>query len=140
MTDSSMLRAIKFAANHDVKDGISWETDHNNELILFVVCSDFFFWGTTDSHIITDDSIDEWERAILDVSNIDPSSRGYGSLLYCCRQRSMRPQGLCYNAIPEVLWPLFDECGPERKVGLDNPKHHPNSNHTNGVAKCLMAS
>ena len=33
----------------------------------------------------------------------------------------MRPQGAYYPESDPETWPLFDDCGPEREVGLGNP-------------------
>lgn len=41
--------------------------------------------------------------------------------LFACKVMRMRPQGAAYSYIPEDLWDLFDEAGPERAVGFGNP-------------------
>lgn len=41
----------------------------------------------------------------------------------------MRPQGAYYKHIPEILWPLFNECGSEREAGLGNPCNIPDAGY-----------
>ncbi|UDL15984.1 hypothetical protein QEH42_gp234 [Microbacterium phage Pumpernickel] len=43
-------------------------------------------------------------------------------LLFAAKSRKMRPQGAYYKSIPENIWHLFDACGPEREVGMGNPR------------------
>jgi hypothetical protein len=58
-----------------------------------VLCNDFFFWARSDAVDVTEETLPELEKAILDSDNI------YGPLLYCARQREMRPQGAYYKTI-----------------------------------------
>ena len=46
----------------------------------------------------------------------------YGSILFCCRESKMRPQGAYYSSIPVKMHHLFNMCGGEREVSLGNPK------------------
>lgn len=49
--------------------------------------------------------------------------RGCVSDLFAARSRKMRPQGAAYKVrYPEELWGLFNAAGPEREVGLGNPR------------------
>ena len=41
-------------------------------------------------------------------------SGSWGVLLFCARERKMRPQKPYYELIPTELHALFDACGPER--------------------------
>jgi hypothetical protein len=44
--------------------------------------------------------------------------------LFVARVRNMRPQGAAYKVrYPEEIWGLFNAAGPEREVGLGNPRH-----------------
>lgn len=81
---------------------------------LFVNCNDLFFCGCDDAEEVTKDNIDILKEC-LEIS-LD-----YGSDLFCCRIRGMRPQGCLYSGIPEELHHHFDMCGPERIVDMDNP-------------------
>lgn len=43
--------------------------------------------------------------------------------LFAARVRSMRPQGAAYKVrYDKSIWPLFDACGPEREIGMGNPR------------------
>lgn len=43
--------------------------------------------------------------------------------LFAARARKMRPQGAAYKVrYPEPLWESFNAAGPEREVGLGNPR------------------
>jgi len=80
----------------------------------YIDCSDLFFWGMAEGEDI---ELEAFNQAVDDCNGNLP----VGSLLYCARQREMRPQGAYYSYFPEELWELFDACGPEREVGFGNP-------------------
>lgn len=82
-----------------------------------VNCNDFFWWGCGDGEDINIDTIDEFEKAIIDCNG----NEDIGSLLYCARRRKFRPQGAYYSSIPRDLWWLFHACGEKRKTGFGNP-------------------
>lgn len=84
---------------------------------LVANCSDFFFWGAADTEDVPENGLGDIQKAIDDCDgNLET-----GVLLFCARQRGMRPQGAYYTYIPKKLWPLFDSCGEERKVDSGNP-------------------
>ncbi len=93
---------------------------------FFAMCSDFFWWGGADAEEITPDNIGVLELAIADCY---ASDRVIGTCdavsLFCARVRKMRPQGAAYKSLDRKAWPLFDACGPEREVGMGNPRKHP---------------
>ena len=80
--------------------------------------SDLFYWGVADGVDIRNEDLPEFNQALIDCDN-DYEVAG---MLYCARKESMRPQGAIYRYIPKKLWPLFDACGPERKIDMFNPK------------------
>lgn len=90
-------------------------------------CSDVFYWGCADAEDIGPDDIDAYATAIGDVRPLI-SHQGpdrvvaFAGWLYAARRRNMRPQGAVYPGIPDELWYLFDAAGPEREIGLANPK------------------
>lgn len=104
-----------------------WRTDGEYAPVtLMINFNDLFLWGCSDVEELTEDNIDFLEDTVEEVSSLDP--RGdyvYAPILWVCRIRGMRPQGACYRFMPEYLWPLLDACGPEREVGLGNPKPRP---------------
>lgn len=81
-----------------------------------IVCSDLFFWGAADAVSVVPSQRGALTDCILLCDALEA-----GCELFCCRTRKMRPQGAAYSFIEKQLWPLFDECGPERKTGIGNP-------------------
>lgn len=79
----------------------------NNEISLWVNCSDLFFWACADGEDI---ELSE----LLDLAECYKLSPQYGNWLWCSRKRGMRPQTACYPYIPKEQWHLFDAAGPER--------------------------
>ena len=112
MKTESIFKVLKLIAENDLYDEIYWDTDFN----FYVLCNDLFYWATSDGEAITDDSVEEIEKAIKDTN------LAVWSWLYSCRLRKMRPQGGAYAYIDKIYWPLFDACGPERVVDLFNPE------------------
>ena len=107
--DCHVRRLLILAAQHDLYGELIWGTD----LKFSVICNDAFWWATADDEPITPDSIDAFETALTEGGDD-------GALLYCARQRRMRPQGAMYSYIDKANWPLFDACGPEREVKNGN--------------------
>lgn len=104
---------------------IFWNTNEGGSPIRFFVnCNDLFYWAMADCEEITADNIETLEQSTRAVMMVNPDYRAksYGSLLFCCRVRKMRPQGAYYEYIPENLHSLFNACGPERTVQFGNPK------------------
>ncbi len=100
-----VVRLLILAAQHDLYGELIWDTN----LKFSVICNDAFWWATADAEPITPDSVDALDAALTDGGDD-------GALLYCARQRRMRPQGAMYAYIDEANWALFDACGPEREV------------------------
>lgn len=120
-----IMRVLDITSIHrfDCAGELTWRTDGRYAPISFFVdCSDLFYWGCADSEPLTPENVDEFERAYEDLKAQFGYTMAsiYGSMLFCARQRKLRPQGCCYPD-DRALWPLFDECGPEREVGLGNP-------------------
>jgi len=86
----------------------------DGELVATVTCNDLFFWGVADCEKITDENVDVYLQSKIDDDIC-------GEWLFCCRVRSLRPQGAAYTYIDKKLWPLYDACGPERETGFGNP-------------------
>lgn len=127
LTDAEIKEVLLLSAFYDTED-IWWrwnEKDHS-VLQMFVNCSDFFFWGCSDSEEITSDNLPILKEAYQDMAELK-LDRNFQepNLLFCARIREMRPQGAYYKYLKEATWPLFDACGPAREVGLGNPKDHP---------------
>ena len=120
MSDLTMrvLRATAF----DNCDSIFWRTDDKYAPVTFLaICNDTFAWGTADCEQITEENV-----AVFEAASADCLAAGFSyftSSLFAARVRRQRPQGAFYRSLcgKEALVRLFDECGPEREVGLGNP-------------------
>jgi hypothetical protein len=108
---------FKLMRKYDKFHDLIWDDDLNFE----VICSDDFFWGSADGERVTSESLSQLEQAFKDCEKAVPDFGPlYGNMLYAARRRKMRPQGAAYPEY-KALWPLFDACGPERKIELGNP-------------------
>lgn len=110
-----ILKLLKLAANNDVMDILNWTED----LEFYINCNDIFFWACSDAEPISPNTLPQLEQAFKDGEGFD------GALLYCARQRKMRPQGAFYTCIDKEHWHLFDECGPQRETDFMNPRERP---------------
>lgn len=120
VTFDFLMQVLRTTARDNCND-IWWRTDGEYAPVsIFVNCSDLFWWGCADCEELTPDNIDVFEQAFVDVRAAGDRDGIYGSNLFCCRVRGMRPQGCCYPD-ERGLWPLFNACGPEREVGRGNP-------------------
>jgi len=123
----SFILEVLDAVAFDNCEEIWWRTDDEYAPVTFFVnCNDLFFWATSDCEKVTPENIHLLKKSFTDVEAIEEFSQLGGSL-FCCRSRKMRPQGAAYPK-DERLWPLFDECGPNRDVDKElfgNPKKHP---------------
>lgn len=82
-----------------------------------VGCNDIFFWGCADAEDINEETLPLYHKALEDCGE----NHEVAAMLYCARIRKERLQGAAYSFVPEVLWQLFHDCGPEREVGFGNP-------------------
>ncbi len=124
-------KVINLLINNDMYGEILWGRS-DGQINAAVMCSDIFFWGCSDAEELTEEALPVLEQAYKDCDAIvlevfangnELTGETFGSLLYCARQRKLRPQGACYKAVlPEELRPLFDACGPEREIDIGNPQ------------------
>lgn len=125
----TVLRAMRIfnGFNGPSSDELWWRTDDQYAPVtLLINCNDLFFWGCSDCETLTPANIGELEKAAEDMKALHPKGDyDEAGLLFCCRQRQMRPQGAYYAHIEKCWWPLFNLCGPERDTGLGNPKAIP---------------
>jgi len=117
-----VMRVLKLAERWDMYDNLTWITyEEYAPITFFINCSDLFFWGTADEEKLTPENIEQLEMALKDAEDACKYyGHIYGPILWCARMRKQRPQGAAYPSKRE-LWPLFDACGPERKIGFGNP-------------------
>lgn len=111
---SFLEKVMTFVAKHDLSWDISWTED----LKFFVLCNDFFFWACSDLEDLTEENFPEFVKAVEDAGTEGP-------LLFCARQKKMRPQGAFYKHLDKKNWHLFDACGEERKSDMANPEERP---------------
>ena len=105
----------------DVREDLIWHVT-DGRVHLAVNVSDIFAWGGADSEGITPATLPVLEKAWEDTRAI--GQEFLLAPLYAARMRGMRPQGAAY---PETVAAqgLFNACGPEREVGLGNPRPVP---------------
>lgn len=117
-----------FSLSHcDLYDGgLFWRVD-DGQLHLYANVSDVFAWGGADCEAITPDTLPALEQAYADLKAVEGDD--YTAELYAARQRGTRPQGAAYPSATHESWrqisALLDACGPERPLGLGNPKPAP---------------
>jgi hypothetical protein len=114
-------RVLDLFAQADIRDELLWFVD-GHQVVFHANVSDVFEWGCADAEPITPDRLPDLERSYADLAAV-------GALeclaeLYAARLRGMRPQGAAYPSKAGVCG-LFDACGPEREIGILNPRRHP---------------
>lgn len=99
--------------------------------------NDVFSWACAEGETVYGKDLPDIRKAIDDVATAmgkDTFSTIYGPMLWVARKNKLRPQGAAYPAAKcigdaqydwEALRVLFDECGPERKLGMGNPRPRP---------------
>lgn len=114
------------------KAGITPEFHLQDDVVRYMInCNDVFFWGASDAVEVTPDNLSVLEDSYADLKALggDNVAYYYTDLLFASRITGMRPQGCVYPKDREV-WPLLDECGPEREIELGNP-HKPEDQFIN---------
>lgn len=140
-----MMSIMKTTAKYHCYDDVIWRFD-GDDIHFFISCSDLFYWATGDEVEITSDNITLYEKAMEDC--VAKGKRYWGTSLFCCKSRMMRPQGAYYAYISPEVAPLFDECGPDRdsevgfgctkkrlyKTYAERAKTHPDEATANSIA------
>lgn len=131
MSESERLAFITrvmeiFSLSHADTYDLFWRVD-DGELKLYASISDVFAWGGSDCEGITPNSLAVLEQAYIDLKAVQAEE--FTAELYTARMRGMRPQGAWYPTGAHESWrqiyDLFNACGPERPIGLGNPKKPP---------------
>ena len=87
-------------------------------------CNDFFAWACADCEEVKEEDLPDLQRAIDDVIEAaGEDGRSWGTNLWVCRKREMRPQGAFYPGMPEAVRTFFNTAGPEREVNFFNPQN-----------------
>jgi hypothetical protein len=114
------LEVAKLVAKYDIQEGIFWHDD----LTVFALCDDTFWWATSDCEKIgSKEDVKLFEESVIDCNRVSEAAF-IGPQLYAARKRGSRPQGAAYPKHPALI-ALFDMCGPKRELNLDNPKDTP---------------
>lgn len=113
-----VLRIFEFGD----QEGLFWR-DFDGILHMYVLCSDVFFWGSADMEEITPENLPLLHETREELHKINQDMQL--DTLFCARVRKIRPQGALYKYLDEDTWHLFDDCGPERDVGIGNPHPQP---------------
>jgi hypothetical protein len=114
---------LALAAKADLGGDLLWRLE-DGRVHLAVDVSDVFAWGGADAEELSPDRVLLLERAYADLSAISGAAAAYTVDLFAARLRGMRPQGAAYPSDAEAR-ALFDACGPERELGLGNPRQPP---------------
>lgn len=93
------------------KGRLWWRTDDKYAPVtMFVNCNDLFFWATSDLQEITLDNINSLEETVKEVRSISDTAVEDAPLLWCCRQRKMKPQQPYYKHLDKNIHHLFNAC------------------------------
>mgnify|MGYP001016290637 CR=1 FL=1 len=127
------LTCIYFASKYNLEDAyISITKD--KQIITFINCNDFFYWGCADDEILNIDNLDLLKKSIYDCLKVNSK---LGFLLFCSRVRGMRPQGACYGYIDAGVHHLFDEAGPNRDNDVGNTSRSYPSNNFDTIVNSI---
>ncbi len=117
-TIEEVKAVVNAAFKHDID--LLWRVDDNNEIRAAINVNDVFFWGCSDAEEIEVEDLPELEKALEDGGYI------FGSYLFVCRKRGMRPQGawinLCAKNYDDFKAQPFLDAGPVREIDVGNPK------------------
>jgi len=126
-----LLRWFDITGRSETGDCFFWRTDGNYAPVTILAnCNDLFWWACADAEAVTPENIDVLAQSIADITVFYEAwrsaprdddrpppplvMRDLGVLLFCCRVRSMRPQGAFYKHFPPGVRELFDAAGPDR--------------------------
>lgn len=116
------VKVLRMFDDKDWHDCLFWRVGDDGSVRWLINCNDIFTWACSDCEQITRENFDMIQPCIDDMAKADPDWRYTWEALYLwvARVRKERPQGAAYPD-NKAFWPLFDACGPERPIGLDNP-------------------
>jgi hypothetical protein len=126
MTDNVrefLIPLLKLVCDEDLYNALIFSYDEEGNWQAAFVCNDFFYWGTADATVIPEQGgILALQMVLDDCKEIDQELGAFEApLLFCARMNGMRPQGAYYASIAKAFWPLYDQCGPKREIGVGNP-------------------
>lgn len=116
MNEAAFIKTVlELFYKADCQSELWWRFD-DGVISLYAMCSDAFWWATADLEPITPENINKLEAALVECG-----WRWEGVLLFCARERKLRPQGAMYKNLDKDTWPLFDQAGPSREIDFLNP-------------------
>jgi hypothetical protein len=121
-----LVRVLKIFSDADAHNDLLWWVRDDGPH-MYANVSDVFAWGGADAEDITPDTLPVLEQALADLKAI--RQEHLVGELYAARIRKMRPQGAAYPA-EAAAQALFNACGPERELGIGNPKQIPPARET----------
>ena len=107
---------LTLVSKYDDTDSLWW----NQGLDFFVNVNDLFDWACADlEKIESEEDIAALRQAYEDVAAVG-GDHFYGSLLWACRKRGMRPQTPVWDGMKdEAVVALLLAAGPEREPGTE---------------------
>lgn len=109
---------INAAFKYDID--LYWHVDDSDEIRAAINVNDVFFCGCSDAEEVEVEDLPALEKAMEDGGYI------WGSYLFVCRKRGMRPQGAWINAgvknYKEFNARPFLDAGPMREIDVGNPE------------------
>ncbi len=108
-------RVLRIAELYCQQEFLSWTVPEDLEVAFGVAVDNLFERDSFCWEAIEPSDVDAYEKACEDVNFATQGDPTYGSALYACRRRGMRP---CNSAYPpdQRLTALFDMAGPERLI------------------------
>ena len=87
-------------------DDIFWRVDEDSldPITFFVKCTDVFELGGPISVMVSENSIQDLERAYKD-------SKDHGAALFCCRRLNAKPREEFFYRLRAEEFKLFSDCG-----------------------------
>lgn len=107
--EKDVLAILALISKHDEHGALWWRCDGEYAPVTFFVnCNDLWFWACADLEELRLGDLPALEQATQDAGPI------YGTALWACRKRAMRPQQPFYERLSAEEASLFDACGPVR--------------------------
>jgi hypothetical protein len=90
-------------------DELWWRTDDEYAPITLIVnCNDLFVWACSDCETLTPENLPRLEATKAECLALGEDCGSEAALLWCARERGVRPQKAYYKHFPEIMHPLFD--------------------------------
>jgi hypothetical protein len=110
MTPSEAAAVLSVFERADDYESLMWRVDMGAgpDVKLFALCSDVFFWATSDAEEITAADLTLLEACLADLAKTGETY--YLAELFAARKRKLRPQKPIYERMSEATAMLFDAC------------------------------